>query len=123
GSKLKLTLDASIQAHTEEVLAEVGEAYEPEGATAIVMDPRSGDVLAMATWPPVDLERIDDAEQLRNLATGYTYEPGSTFKAFTVAGALQEGVVSPETAFYLPPELQVADRTIGESHPRGAVTL
>ena len=123
GTRLKLTLDATIQAHTEEVLAEVGKTYQPEGATAIVMDPDTGDVLAMANWPQVDLKRIEDPEQLRNLATGYTYEPGSTFKAFTVAGALEENVVTPDTTFYLPPEIQVADRTIGESHPRGAATL
>ena len=59
------------------------------------------------------------ATRTQNRAVGYTYEPGSTFKAFTVAGALQDGEVTPDTTFDLPPQIQVADRTIGESHARG----
>ena len=56
-------------------------------------------------------------------AVGFTYEPGSTFKAITVAGALQDGTVTPDTPFDLPPQIQVADRVIGESHARGPETL
>lgn len=125
GGDVKLTIDAEIQAEAEEVLAEVGEANDPDGATAIAMDPDSGELLAMASWPPVDPNDLDEAdpEQLANMATGFTYEPGSTFKAFTVAGALEEGVVDPETSFNLPPTIHVADREIEESHPRGPVTL
>ncbi len=63
------------------------------------------------------------ALRVQDRAVGFTYEPGSTFKAFTVAGALQDGTVTPDTEFNLPPQIQVADRTIGESHPRGPVTL
>ena len=59
----------------------------------------------------------------QNRAVGFTYEPGSTFKAFTVAGALQDGTVTPDTPFDLAPQIQVADRVIGESHARGPVTL
>ncbi|HLM49680.1 MAG TPA: penicillin-binding protein 2, partial [Solirubrobacteraceae bacterium] len=59
----------------------------------------------------------------QNRAVGASYEPGSTFKAFTVAGALQDGRVKEGTTFDLAPQIQVADRTIGESHERGSVTL
>ena len=74
----------------------------------------------MANWPGFDPNEIDEVEpeQLANRATGFTYEPGSTFKAFTVAAALEEGLVTPETSFHLPSTIQVADREIEEAHAR-----
>jgi cell division protein FtsI/penicillin-binding protein 2 len=125
GKSVQLTLDPAIQAKTEEVLAGVGATYAPKGATAIVMDPRNSQVLAMANWPPVNLNDLSEAspEALMNQATGFTYEPGSTFKAFTVSSALEEKLVTPETSFTLPPAIQVADRTIEDAEPRGTETL
>ena len=125
GADLKLTLDASIQARTEDVLEGIGRTYQPDGATAIVMEPQTSEILAMANWPAVDPTDLSEAApgDLQNMATGFTYEPGSTFKAFTVAGALEEDLVEPTTMFDLPPTIQVADRVIEESHPRGYVTL
>jgi cell division protein FtsI (penicillin-binding protein 3) len=125
GEDLRLTLDPAIEKKTEQVLGEVGETYAPKGATAIVMDPRNSQVLAMANWPPVDPTDLSAAspEDLMNRATGFTYEPGSTFKAFTVSAALEEGLVTPETTFTLPPQLHVADRTIEDAEPRPTVTL
>ena len=125
GTRLRLTLDAEVQARTEEVLQGVGETYKPKGATAIVMDPRDGHVLAMANWPRINANDPGSAPAwaTQNRAVGFTFEPGSTFKAFTVAGALQDGEVTPNTSFNLPPKIQVADRVIGESHERGWETL
>lgn len=125
GEDLRLTLDPAIEKKTEQVLAEVGETYAPKGATAIVMDPRNSQILATANWPPVDPTDLEgvEPEDLMERATGFTYEPGSTFKAFTVSAALEEGEVTPETAFTLPPELHVADRTITDAEPRPTVTL
>ncbi|MDQ3572858.1 MAG: penicillin-binding protein 2 [Actinomycetota bacterium] len=125
GSNLKLTIDASIQAVTEQVIDRIGRTYKPDGATAIVMDPQTSEVLAMANWPSVDPTRLDEAapEDLQNLTTSFTFEPGSTFKAFTVAGSLEEGLVQPSTIFDLPPTITVADRTIEEAHVRGAASL
>ena len=125
GARLTLTLDAAIQDKVEEVLQGVGAKFRPKGATAVVMDPRNGDLLALANWPRVDANDVQGAPDYarQNRAVGFNYEPGSTFKAITVAGALEEGDVTPETTFDLPPQIQVADRTIGESHPRGYVTL
>jgi cell division protein FtsI (penicillin-binding protein 3) len=125
GEDIQLTLDPVIQQKTEEVLNGVGEAYSPVGATAIVVDPRSAEVLAMANWPPVnpaDLSEVSN-EDLLNKATGFTYEPGSTFKAFTVAAALEEKLVTPLSEFTLPPTIEVADRVIEESHPRGTENM
>jgi cell division protein FtsI (penicillin-binding protein 3) len=125
GGDIKLTLDAEIQEQTEAVLAEVGQTYDPKGATIVVMNPRSAEVLALANWPPADPTDLESAseEALANHATGFTYEPGSTFKAFTVGAALEENAVNPDTVFTLPPSIHVADRVIEESHPRPTVSL
>jgi cell division protein FtsI/penicillin-binding protein 2 len=125
GESIQLTLDPAIEAETERALARVGETYAPKGATAIVMDPQNSQILAMANWPPFDPNDLEDAspEDMMNRATGFNYEPGSTFKAFTVAAALEEKVVSPTSSFTLEPTIQVADRVIEESHARGTETL
>jgi cell division protein FtsI (penicillin-binding protein 3) len=125
GHDVRLTLDARIQDKVEEVLRGVGEAYKPKSATALVTDPRTGQVLAMANWPAVNANDIGGAppSAYQNRAVGDVYEPGSTFKIVTVAGALQEGLVKPDTMFNLPPKIQVADRLIGEAHDRGDISL
>jgi len=125
GSNVRLTLDAAVQDRAEEVLAQVGQQYQPKGATAIVMDPRDGSILALANWPRVDGNNPGDAPDYarQDRAIGATYEPGSTFKAFTVAGALEQHEVTPDTTFNLAPQIKIADRTIGESHDVGYRTL
>ncbi len=125
GESVRTTLDPAIEKATEDALNEVGELWSPKGATAIVMNPRNSQVLAMANWPPIDPTDLSevDPEYLLNRATGFTYEPGSTFKAFTVSAALEEGIVTPTTTYTLPPALQVADRTIEDAEERGTVTL
>jgi cell division protein FtsI (penicillin-binding protein 3) len=124
GDDLTLTLDASIQERTEAVLADVGQTYTPQGATAVVMDPRTGELLALANWPRVDANNVDGAPAYarRNRALQDNYEPGSTFKAFTVSGALEEKLVEPGTTLEVPPEITVADRTVGEAHDGGGGT-
>ena len=64
------------------------------------MDPRNGAILAMANWPRVDANDLGEAPDYarQNRAIGFTYEPGSTFKAFTVAGALEERLITPRHA-------------------------
>ncbi len=121
GEDIKLTLDAAIQERVEAVLGEVGMTYQPAGATAVVMDPRTGAILALANWPRVDANDPDGAPEYarQDRAIQFNYEPGSTFKAFTVAGALEEGLIRPDTMLHVPFELKVADRTIGEAHEDG----
>jgi cell division protein FtsI (penicillin-binding protein 3) len=125
GHDVRLTLDTNIQDRAEEVLAEIGAQRQPKGATAIVMDPRDGAILALANWPRVDANNPGDAPDYarQNRAIGVNYEPGSTFKPFTVAGALEDKEVTPDTQFNLPPTITVADREIGEAHPVGYRTL
>jgi cell division protein FtsI (penicillin-binding protein 3) len=125
GQDLRLTLDAAIQERVEAVLAGVGQTYRPKGATAIVMDPRNGSILALANWPRVDANDPGSAPSyaLQDRAVTSSYEPGSTFKAVTVSGALQDKLITPNTPFFLPAAYQVADRTIKDAEPRGDVTL
>jgi len=125
GHPLRLTLDAAIQERAEAVLAEVGQTYTPHGATAVVLDPRTGAVLALANWPRVDANNPGGAPGYarKDRAIQDTYEPGSTFKAITISGAMQEKLIGPDTTFAVPPTIQVADRTVGESHEGGGGTL
>jgi cell division protein FtsI (penicillin-binding protein 3) len=125
GHNVTLTLDAAIQDKVEAVLQQVGQKFSPRGATALVMDPRNGAILALASWPRVDADNLSGAPGYarQNRAIGSTYEPGSTFKAFTVAGALMDHKVTPSTPFNVPPQLQVADRTIHDAEDHGYETL
>lgn len=95
GNTVVLTLDAVIQQTVEEELDAVVEAFNAKGAQAIVMDPHNGEVLAMAMSPRFDPEqaRLISAEQRRNRILTDPFEPGSTFKPFTVAAALSKGLV------------------------------
>jgi cell division protein FtsI (penicillin-binding protein 3) len=125
GRDVELTLDASLQEKVESVLDGIGQVYRPKGATAIVMNPKTGELLALANWPRVDANDPAGAPPYagQNRAVGFTFEPGSTFKAFTVAGALEDRKVTPETPLFLPAELQVADRRLHDAEARGDVTL
>jgi cell division protein FtsI (penicillin-binding protein 3) len=125
GEDVQLTLDPVIQEKAEQVLGKIGETYSPQGATAIVMDPETSEILAMANWPSVDpgeLEHVTN-EDLTNRATSFNYEPGSTFKAFTVSAALEEGLVTPTTEFTLPPSIEVGERVIKDAEERGTENM
>jgi len=123
GADVRLTIDADIQYLAESVLARTLRSSQAKAAVAIVMDPRTGEVLAMVNAPAVKSE--DFGRELandRNRAITDMYEPGSIFKLVTIAGALADGVVKSTSKFTLPPSIWVADREINESHPRGTVT-
>jgi cell division protein FtsI/penicillin-binding protein 2 len=121
GRNVYLTLDHTIQANAEQVLRETIAKWHAKAASAIVLDPSTGDILAMAVAPGYDANRFGSAPQelQRNRAVTDTYEPGSTFKLVTVAGALSERIVSPSTPFTLPYMIQVADRVIHDAEERG----
>ena len=123
GRDIFLTLDHSIQANAEEILRETVHRWHAKSASAIVLDPRTGAVLAMAVQPGYDANRFPTApsDLQRNRTVTDTYEPGSTFKLVTVAGALSERLVSPSTRFTLPYSLHVADRVIHDAEQRGTV--
>jgi len=118
GTSVRLTIDHTLQANAESVLLRTVRRWGAKAATAVVMDPRTGEVLAMAVEPGFDANRFPDASRdvQRNRAVTDTYEPGSTLKVVTVAAALSEKLVTPTTAFTLAPEIRVADRVIHEAH-------
>ena len=123
GRDVYLTLDHSIQANAEEVLRETVRKWSAKSASAIVLDPRTGAILAMAVQPGYDANRFASApvDLQRNRTVTDTYEPGSTYKLITVAGALSERIVQPTTRFTLPYSLHVADRVIHDPEERGTV--
>ena len=118
GRNVRLTLDDTLQANAESVLSRTVRQWGAKAATAVVLDPRTGEVLAMASEPGFDANRFPetDKDTQRNRAVTDTYEPGSTLKVVTVAGALSEGLVTPSTPFSLEPSIRVADRVIHEAH-------
>jgi cell division protein FtsI (penicillin-binding protein 3) len=123
GHDVTLTLDHTIQANAEQVLRATIQKWGAKDATAIVLDPRTGAILAMAVAPGYDANRFSavPAALQRNRAVTDTYEPGSTFKLVTVAAALSDRLVTPSTRFTLPYSIHVADRVIHDAEPRGTV--
>ncbi|MBV9604662.1 MAG: penicillin-binding protein 2 [Solirubrobacterales bacterium] len=120
GKTVALTIDSGLQQEVERVLTRVGSIYSPKSATAIAVDPRTGAILALANWRS---QAADSSAGPDDLAIGLNYEPGSTFKAITVAGALQDQLVTPTTPFDIPPVLQFADRQIHDAESHGYETL
>jgi cell division protein FtsI (penicillin-binding protein 3) len=120
GEDVTLTLDHTIQSYAESVLQRTVTNWGAKAGSAIVLDPRNGEVLAMATVPGFDANRYAyvPRDLQRNRAVTDTYEPGSTFKVVTIAAALSTKVVAPSTSFVLPYEIEVADRKIHDSHER-----
>jgi cell division protein FtsI (penicillin-binding protein 3) len=125
GKTIALTLDAALQDEVEQVLAGVGAQYQPKSATAIVMNPDTGAILALANWPRVNANDISASPSYatEDQAVGFSYEPGSTFKAITVAGALQDGLVTPSTQFNIPYELDYYGKIVTDAEQHGDETL
>ncbi len=125
GRNVTLTIDHQIEAKAEQILASTVQQFGAHGAAALVMDPRTGAILAMANYPTFNANAFSTAspDARRNRAVTDTYEPGSTFKIVTIAGALEDNVVAPTTQFTLAPTIQVADRVIREAHSRGTEVM
>jgi cell division protein FtsI (penicillin-binding protein 3) len=119
GRTLFLTLDKELQYFTQATLAQATATYHAEAATAIVMKPDTGEILALANVPdfdPNDPGAFSDLER-RNRAITDVYEPGSAYKIVTTAAALEEGVVTPKTTFVVPDSFAYSDRVFNDSHP------
>ncbi len=116
GINIMLTIDHNIQTAVERELDNIVLKYNPESALAIVVDPNTGEILAMSSRPnfePDNYKKYTIEEINRNLPIWATYEPGSTFKVITLAAALQEGNVDLEKdTFYDPGYVRVENARI-----------
>lgn len=102
GADVVLTIERNVQAKVESVLRAGMEKYTATGASAVVMDARSGRVLAMANYPTFDpnkFERVEDYSVFSNRVVSGLYEPGSVIKGLSMASALDQGVLSPTTTY------------------------
>jgi len=120
GKDVFLTIDHSIQANAEQVLRSTVAKFHAKDATAIVLDPHTGAVLAMAVEPGYNANRFSNVAPAltTNRAISDVYEPGSVFKVVTIGGALADHLVTPETAFTLPYSIHVADRVVHDAEIR-----
>jgi cell division protein FtsI (penicillin-binding protein 3)/stage V sporulation protein D (sporulation-specific penicillin-binding protein) len=123
GHDLFTTIDHTIQANAEQVLRATVAQWHAKSATAIVLEPSTGRVLAMAMQPGYNANQVATKGLQGDAAVSDVFEPGSVFKVVTIAGALSEGVVTPQTRFTLPYSIHVADRVIHDAELRGTETM
>ena len=122
GSDIHLTLDTAIQHIAEKELEASILKYRAKAGVAIIVDPFTGEVLALANYPSFDpnLYNKQSADQRRNRAVADSYEPGSTFKTILAAAALEEDVVGKEDLFYCEMgKYPYAGKIIHDTHPYG----
>ncbi|WP_413365338.1 penicillin-binding transpeptidase domain-containing protein [Lysinibacillus sp. 3P01SB] len=99
GSTIELTVDIKLQQVVERELAQAMEKYNAEQALALAMNPKTGEILAISSYPtydPTDYQKVDQSIYNRNLPVFMTFEPGSTFKIITLSAAIEEDVVDLE---------------------------
>ena len=125
GEDVTLTLDSAVQRELEGTLIDTVKEHEAKSAVGVVMRVEDGAVVALANVPGYDNNEFARAssEAQRNRALTDPYEPGSTFKAFTFAAAVEEGAVTKDSSFVIPDHMAVADRVINDSEPHETLTL
>ena len=127
GESVTLTIDIAIQAIAEDELAKAVEAVNAKGGTAIVMDPTTGEVLALATQPSFDPNEFTryPSQTWVSHAVASPYEPGSAFKPITACAAIEEGVMSHGETVNCTSSRKVGNRTISCAHhtAHGVVNL
>jgi cell division protein FtsI/penicillin-binding protein 2 len=126
GRDVYLTLDSHIQANAEQVLQQTVSEWHAKDATAIVIDPHTGAILALAQEPGYNANGYPAATAhglTIDHAVTDVFEPGSVFKVVTIGGALSQHDITPNTVFRVPGSLQVADRVIHDAEPHGLETL
>ena len=126
GTSIRLTIDRDVQWVAQNAINEAVASSRAKSGTVVVMDPKTGHILAQASAPTFDPNNSASItlEKLRNPAVQDVYEPGSTGKVITVAAALEEKKVTPESVFTIPYSMKIYDRTFHdhEKHPPQRLT-
>lgn len=124
GHDIHLTLDAVIQFYLEEALADAFQTHRPKWASGIVLDPNTGEILAMASLPSFDPNQYSnfDIANHQNRGVTYTYTPGSTFKPFMMAASIEWTNLSPR-AMYDCSSYTIEGRSISDSHRNNKLTV
>ncbi|MDO9100132.1 MAG: penicillin-binding protein 2 [Caldisericota bacterium] len=125
GKNILLTLDVNVQFFAQQALAETLSAYEGERATCIILNPKTGAVLAMVDAPGVDPEHWREApdSMLTEKAVSYNYEPGSVFKAVTSAAGLDSNTITATDTFHSSGSLKVFDTVVHDLYAYGTMDL
>ena len=126
GQDLQLSIDSKIQYFAYQKLVDTVRAQKAKAGSVVVLDARTGEVLALANYPSFNPNRRLNltGEQLRNRALTDSFEPGSTMKPFVAALAMDRGLVKPTTTIQTAPgRLTIGGSTINDAHPHGVLTL
>jgi cell division protein FtsI (penicillin-binding protein 3) len=123
GQDVYLTIDKDIQYQAQIELSGAVKKFGAKSGSVLVMDPRTGEILAMASTPYFDPNKYSTAkpDAMRNKAITDSYEPGSTIKSFTAAASIDTSLFTPASMFHLPPTITVGGHVIHEAHDRGTV--
>jgi cell division protein FtsI (penicillin-binding protein 3) len=125
GQNVRLTLNSDLQWYAQEAIAEQVKEYDAEYGTVVVMNAKTGDIIALAdstTLDPNDPGATPDGQRQSYAATK-AFEPGSTTKMITMAAAIEEGITTPITKYKIPPEYTVNGQTFIDARPHDAKTL
>ena len=125
GADLQLSIDSKVQFLAFNELKAVAEKHRAKAAGAVVLDVQTGEILALANWPTYNPNTRANlsGEQLRNRVLTDTFEPGSTMKPFSIALALEKGVVQPNTAMAIGKSIVIGKKSITDTHPYGVLTV
>jgi cell division protein FtsI (penicillin-binding protein 3) len=126
GKDLQLSIDSKIQFFAYQKLRDAVLLQKAKAGSVVVLDVRSGEVLALANYPSYAPDKRENLSggQLRNRALTDTFEPGSTMKPFVIGLALEKGLVTPTTTIQTAPgRISIGSSTISDSHPQGILTV
>ena len=126
GTSIRLTIDRDVQWVAQNAISQAVASSKAKSGTVIVMDPKTGEILAQASAPTFDpnVPSTITVDKLNNPSVQEVYEPGSTGKVITVAAAMEEGLITPETVFSIPYSMKVSDGIFRdhEKHPTQRLT-